>query len=445
MKRARIENVVLEPILPEELWPGVLRYLTLRQRYQFLIVCKAWSVPRGLIDQSVHTMTRHDQLLLPLSRLINLTTLETRWWQEVYNTISNGLLKNLTSLYLFQCVTIYKEDNFDILTLLKQLSSLTLHGSIATYVCLLPALTTLTTLRILSPFPLTIAYNPFASLTQLTDLTLRHTHVIDTMLETLTNLRHLHLYDNTSISSAYVGGLTQLRSLSIEGSASCTQGVLRGLTNLTVLNLDENDVLRDNDITHLTSLRSLSLDRNPSITYNALASFLHLTKLVFGNEKDTEILCQLTQLRELRFEGNQLCPITDVNLAFLTRLTHLHITSNIFITTNSLSLLTNLVTLELSATTLYDIDLSLLPISLRNLDLSYSTDWQRSIEKMATSLTNLRVLTLGLNSDDQTNVRTDWLSTLSVERLCYTMFTVSYEKVAVCLDKLPRHVEAIEY
>ena len=445
MKRVCVENVVLEPILPEELWPGILTYLTLRQRYQFWTVCKAWSVPRGLIDQSVHTLRETDDQSPSLSRLINLTTLKTYFSLGLSIEMTRGSLKNITSLYL-KSTMLGKQDDLSALCLLKQLCSLKLGGDLSGCENILPSLTTLTTLSV-DCIRCTISDSTLSSLTQLTDLALTRTTVTDTTLELrLTNLQHLHLVENASISSACVGRLTQLRSLSIEGSASCTPGVLRSLTNLTALNLDHNYILYNNDITHLTSLRSLSLDCNPCITYKALAYFPHLTKLIISseNEIDSGTLCKLTQLRELRFDGRLISSITEDNLACLTGLTHLCITYNRKITHDSLSLLTNLVNLRLCRCTLREIDLSLLPVSLRNLDLSHSKQWQRSIEKMATCLTNLRVLTLGLNYGEP-EVLTTWLGTLSLERLYYTPLTIDYDRVTVCLDKLPRHIEAIEY
>ena len=453
MKRVYIENDVLYPILPEELWPGILRYVSIWHRYQFLTVCKAWAEPRGLLDQSVYSLHKTDYLPIDLSRLVNLTDLATCYSRDRQEMLDKGVCKKLVSLDLGYEDGIYGSSAIALFTELRCLSfSVGMVG----YGQVLPRFAMLRVLRVYSAINARHDVDDYAigGLTTLTDLTLHRTRVSDASLTMLKALKYLNLYYNPDITATSIGQLTQLRSLELIGNESSAHGCLYGLTDLTSLNLDSNDVLRAEDVVHLTSLVSLNLNDNLMV----MPHFPHLTQLIVSNAFTTDenglrvdithnlSLSRLTQLKELHFHSVHGF-IPDDTLKCLTSLTSLHITGTRDITTSSLALLSNLVNLELSYMKLTDFDVSCLPLSICRLDLTYSSDWCAMIVPLSRRFTNLTDLTLGhAHPVAYCGCNRGLHSFHSLQRLQYTPYLLhNHRAKSMGLDTLPRHVELTKY
>lgn len=408
-QKQRIEVVVpLYQILPPELWPSILAYLTVWQRLQCLTVCKAWSEPRGLIDQSIQSLnSRRDSMPIYFSRLANLVELEAPYREQLAITIQCGYLRNLEFLNLLYCAPRYSAD-ISAISLLTNLRSLKLDTNLTNYEEVLPRLTSLTQLSLdcSEVYSSRISDTTLISLTGLTDLTLDCTAVTDDALIKLTTLRYLSLRNNKCISG--MGGiahLTQLRSLALIGNKSTSSGALFRLTGLTHLSLDENRKLFNNDIRHLTLLNSLCLSDNRHITSDILSSFPLLTRLImcdypYGDNglHDTRLkenITKLTQLRELAFSGEEEWFLPCECLSSLTQLTSLSIEESYYVRSESLSCLTNLRRLRLTNTPFLDFDANALPVSLERLDLTGCTGWYERTPTLCTRLTNLKEFSLG--------------------------------------------------
>ena len=392
-------------ILPPELWPCILVYLRLWERYRYAAVCTAWSKPRGLIDQSVKSIYPKDHLIEPvdLARFVNLIRLKTGYDEFVPKAIKGHAFNNLQSLSL-SIARLGIEEIIEINSL-RQLTCLELTVSIlhgTNEISL--SLSELSYLRIVylgrggAGGPPYISESTLLSSTRLSELHLQDVRVDNEILvKTTPCLERLTFYQNHDTSNrGVISRLTNLRALLTNDGCS-EKGMFIDLTGLTELVIINNHVTCDQDITHLTSLRKLDLCGNVTITDKVLTSFTLLTSLCLaypmsirnglvstGYLRNNLIL--LTNLKKLVYlSGPGRLMLTDA-LCNLTQIRSLSIYGDHDTSFGStLACLTKLERLSLSSLTY--VNLKTLPVSLRKLDLRYCSCWERLVH-LGPRLTN---------------------------------------------------------
>ena len=105
-------------------------------------------------------------------------------------------------------------------------------------------------------------------------------YLCDANIDTLVNLKHLQICNNSFISSHGLSKLTSLTSLSLDYDDAMNDDAIRGLTRLEKLSLFRTDKITDNSVKQLTNLRHLNLKGNIDITAEGivnLCSLEHLT------------------------------------------------------------------------------------------------------------------------------------------------------------------------
>ena len=459
-------------ILLPELFPHILGYLSSWQRYRMVTVCKAWSEPRGYLDQSTETLSKRDPIPIDLSRLVNLKKISAIGSNPLLAGVRDGLFKKLSSLRIGldfrQPLDTYM---VSAMRSLANLTSLTLSGTLSSFTATFKHLSLLEKLDIRCNH--TGESNDFdealSLLPSLTSLRLRAPDMTGSCFRSLTKLRELELYARLRLDVTLIGKLTQLTRLFItmEFTGSKLKQLVddrchlfRDLTNLTALGLPCNGIVRNQHISHLSSLRLLDLNDNTVISSAVLLHFPHLTTLVLcdrgnGNHcnglRDERLnfhISTLTELKSLSYECHHGPSLNDFMLRQFTSLTSLHIYGNRNITSVSLSFLTNLRELEISETPLNNIDFSVLPVSITNLDLRHSINWHQSIRPLSSRLTNLRHLALGLLKPKEP--LDDWCESLtslhSLERVTHTnKFSRGHNNPHLKLVGVPDHIEVRRY
>ena len=267
-----------------------------------------------------------------ISAVSGLTNLTTLYLQGGFTDISavSGLT-NLTTLTLDGSgVT-----DFSALSGLTNLTTLSLGGSI-TDISTVPSLTNLTTLSLWGSFTDISAVSGLTNLTtltltNLTTLTLDGSGVTDfSALSGLTNLTTLSLGGSiTDIST--VPSLTNLTTLTLWGNSSLTDiSAVSGLTNLTTLRLTNSGGTDISALSRLTNLKTLDLSFIPgNLTCQPIGSWFlgwHPTTsnpLTTPRLSNISALSGLTNLTWLNLSGQN---ITDISaLSGLTNLTHLYL------------------------------------------------------------------------------------------------------------------------
>lgn len=107
-----------------------------------------------------------------------------------------------------------------------------------------------------------------------------------------------------------LSGLTNLKSLSLNGNHISDISALSGLTNLEWLDLSGNNISDISALSGLTNLEWLALDGNNISDISALSGLTNLKTLCLetNNISDISALSGLTNLQELYLYGN---PVTD--------------------------------------------------------------------------------------------------------------------------------------
>lgn len=450
-----VEVLFVYEILPPELWPGILAYLSMFQRYRFRTVCKAWGELRGLIDQSVTSLKKKALTPIDLHRMCCLTQLNTSYTPLLSDAIRDGKLKSVCDADFTRYDHLIGDTTM--IAKLSNLTKLKVSGRWSDYVDVLPRLSLLRSLEVENMCytgPFYDKFDTLKHLTGLTELWVSNMSIDEAELFELKELRHLDLYD-TDVSANGIAVMTMLESLTLYDEKMCRPGVLRHLTRLTALNISGIDYVGDDEIKHLTALRSLDVSDNSRVTSDVLLNFRHLTRLLLSDDpsgvngmNDTRLslnLAQMTGLRELKVNLNDDCVVRDETLACLTGLTNLHITSpQESITAASLSLLVNLTQLEISDLDIATLDVSLLPVSLRSLVFTDSVGCPIMLPIMLTRLVNLTDLTVDLyptyHSTDE------FLEKIahhkSLERIYYTSRSSS-AIVNVYAGYVPEHIQLI--
>ena len=225
-------------------------------------------------------------------------------------------------------------------------------------------------------------FSPLSSLTSLTLLDLGRNDILDI---------------STLVSA--ISGLTNLRSLSLDGNHISDFSSLSSLTSLTLLDLEDNDIsdisALVSAISGLTNLRSLSLGNNNISDISPLSSLTNLTelRLLYNTISDISPLSGLTNLTVLSLRRTSISDISP--LSGLTNLTGLNLGLNDISDISLLSGLTNLEYLDLSRNSISDIS----PLSsLINLKRLYLDENRISDISALSDLTNLTVLYLHDNS-----------------------------------------------
>ena len=226
-------------------------------------------------------------------------------------------------------------------------------------------------------------FSPLSSLTSLTLLDLGRNDILDI----------------SALVSA-ISGLTNLRSLSLDGNNISDFSPLSSLTSLTLLDLEDNDIsdisALVSAISGLTNLRSLSLGNNNISDISPLSSLTNLTelRLLYNTISDISPLSGLTNLTELSLRRTSISDISP--LSGLTNLTELNLGLNNISDISPLSGLTSLEEyLDLSRNDISDIS----PLSsLINLKRLYLDENRISDISALSDLTNLTGLVLHDNS-----------------------------------------------
>lgn len=143
-------------------------------------------------------------------------------------------------------------------------------------------------------------------------------YLSDANIDTLVNLKHLQICNNSFISSHGLSKLTSLTSLNLNYDDAMNDDAIRGLTRLEKLSLFRTDKITDNSVKLLTNLRHLNLKGNIDITEEGIVN--------------------LCSLEHLIIQRNQLCVRnTETGLRYFTKP----------ISSNALRNMTNLKKLEL--------------------------------------------------------------------------------------------------
>ena len=151
-----------------------------------------------------------------------------------------------------------------------------------------------------------------ADMTTLTRLDANEAGISDlTGLEHATNLRDLHLWNNSVSDLSSLAGLTKLTGLYLGGSSASDLSPLVGLTNLESLFLDANGISNLSALAGLTKLTRLALSNNSVSDLSPLAGLTSLRwmRLARNNISDLSPLVTNTGLGdgdELEIQGNPL-------------------------------------------------------------------------------------------------------------------------------------------
>jgi hypothetical protein len=196
IQREQDEAIQLCVVFPSELWPPILSYLSIVQRYQWLTVCKEWGEAYGLIDQSV-------------------TTLRYRYEGPL------GALRSLQPSRLAGMLNIQSLDATLTGEISKQLAAHSMH---------------LKVLRLANygrlPSENTVyCGDSISKLTNLTSLDLARTAQLSMSdLIGLTSLTRLSLHKDARLGDSGLRAFTRLKSLSL----NCSQVSDQGLIVLTI-------------------------------------------------------------------------------------------------------------------------------------------------------------------------------------------------------------------
>lgn len=278
-----------------------------------------------------------------LTNLTNLTKLNVLY-SNLVSENSIQKLSNLTSLSFGSANQYLTEKSIPYLTKLVKLR--VLHSSIKEP-GLIKQLTNLKSLLIWPSRKGALSNEEVGSLTQLTRLTLQTDFLTDDCLLHLTNLLHLNLSWNRSITNAGLRNLPQLTRLDLNSSVSIDHDGISHLTTLTDLNLRNIGLrIKNVGIERLTRLQRLIISRN-DITSDALWNLTNLTHLELRMKEydlNDEILKRLTKLCYLSILYHS--SVTDDGLSHLVSLSSLTFFPSRLITDLSVCQLTNLTSLE---------------------------------------------------------------------------------------------------
>lgn len=184
-------------------------------------------------------------------------------------------------------------------------------------------------------------------------LVLDNGRTTDAGLQHVPNLICLTLIGNSQITDQALKQLAELRTLNLRGyNRNITNEGLQTLTNLRCLKLWINSTITDDGILNLTNLRHLQLAYDRFVTDKVLENLPNLTHLdLTANKKIIgEVFTNLHNLTHLDLSGNG--RITDATVKDLTRLTSLILRSTEGapkITDNGLKALISLTHLDLRA------------------------------------------------------------------------------------------------
>lgn len=398
-------------ILPQELIVEILCYITVEQKRRWSTVCQVWATVKGLIDQSIYSLTRpvHTACAARVPCFLNM-----RIWRPYpdlrdlreslsMGTILNRELRHLVSLTTLDLRCIYKrnllyEGSCNYLTVLGNLKSLRLPRG-AYMGEALRSFTRLERLRVEKSSCVTD--HILCGLTHLTRLSLLETQISNEVLFTLTNLRRLNLYYNARITSVGVAAQTNLRQLKLnleygDKGEEVNTG-LRFLTGLTSLNALDNTPFVGDNISRLTNLRSLSIRHLPVTTIESF-SLLSRLDVSFCDKDVMQCLARLPSLKALSL-NLFLCPaLSAEHIHCLTQLTELDMKNN-FGCSLSLSAFTALTTLRLSHDSgMCQQDYKALPVSLRTLDLTQTLSFREEEYPTLVRLTNLTCLCMSMDN-----------------------------------------------
>lgn len=224
--------------------------------------------------------------------------------------------------------------NYDDLSLMPYLKSLTLHGQTMESLDCLASLTQLETLDITScRFPAD-SMSVLASLPSLTNLTLNDCTLstieglsgapsLQTLdlsnntvrnldvLSTMTNLKELILQHNAVTSLSALSSLSSLEKLDVSYNAVSSLSPLSSCIKLNWLGADTNQIAELSGIASLPLLKYLSLDNNALTDVSSLSVCTDLVDLSFAGNSVTDIsaLSTLTKLETLDFSNNQVAEL----------------------------------------------------------------------------------------------------------------------------------------
>jgi len=140
----------------------------------------------------------------------------------------------------------------------------------------------------------------------------------------MTKLESLYIYNeandiNNTIDISVLGGLKQLKSLSLNNCLISDISILKGLTNLTQLYLGSNNISDISSLKDLINLRSLILSNNKITDISSLSGLVNLSNLQIENNQITNIsyLKNLKDLNSLMLYNNN---IKDADIFALARL-----------------------------------------------------------------------------------------------------------------------------
>ena len=218
-------------------------------------------------------------------------------------------------------------------------------------------------------------YDDLSLLTYLRSLTIQDGADSDlSCLSKLTSLEELTVtncrLDDGEIAA--IGALSSLQRLTLSGCSLTNISALEPLTKLVSLDLSGNTIRNITILHGMTGLQALSLRSNAVTDLSSLSGLTALTKLDVSYNSLTSLdpISGISALQELDASHNQIGSVTG--LSSLTNLTSLSLANNALIDAASLSACTKLTTLDISNNTLTDISALRTLKSLITLNFSYN-------------------------------------------------------------------------
>ena len=287
-----------------------------------------------------------------------------------HNQISDVTpLGALTKLIVLDLHNNFKISDAFPLSVLKNLTHLSLWGNRVSDVSPLSVLTHLTYLSLENNEISDVS--PLSTLTNLRGLDLEANQVSDVSpLKVLTNLTHLDFDSNRVSDVSPLAGMTKLTQLDISDNQISDLSPLSALTELTQLDIDDNQVIDISALKNMTKLLWLDIDGNQIIDVSPLKNMTDLTRANLDDNQISDIspLRDLTKLEKLDLDHNQ---ISDVSpLKDLTRLTWLDLDDNKISDVSALKNMTKLELLDLGDNEISDVSPLTDMVTLTELDLN---------------------------------------------------------------------------
>lgn len=210
----------------------------------------------------------------------------------------------------------------------------------------------------------------------MTEWLMKH-KITDDGLKGLFNIRTLVMTDMTGVTDNGIKQLTGITSLRISGMGHLTDNAIKDLVQLEMLCFDSaNCRITDSGLKTLLNLTALSPPKGATITNECLVQLIHLKalSLAYNYTITDDGLLPLTRLKNLDLSGkvnaingtsfvflasrlttlmvnDKNFRIKDEHITLLTKLRHLHLEDNHYISNATVTVLTNLRSLFINSAT----------------------------------------------------------------------------------------------